>query len=57
MVTIQKKPYVHTKLIIVDQEYAIIGSMNLSANALDNNREIGIIVKDKDLIGKLVKGF
>ena len=54
VVRIQEKPYVHTKIIVIDEQYAILGSMNLSSNALDNNREIGIILTDKALIGDLV---
>jgi len=50
VVTIQKKPYVHTKVILVDNKYLIIWSMNLSQNALDKNREIGIIILNEDLI-------
>lgn len=53
-VSIQKKPYVHTKILVIDNQYAVLGSMNLSKNALDNNREIGIILTDKVLVEKLV---
>lgn len=35
-----KKPYVHTKMILIDKKILLLGSMNLSANSLDNNREI-----------------
>jgi len=35
-----KKPYLHTKMILIDDEILLLGSMNLSANSLDNNREI-----------------
>lgn len=38
-VRLLKKPYVHTKMILVDDEILLLGSMNLSANSLDNNRE------------------
>ncbi|MDR0370007.1 MAG: hypothetical protein LBH96_05990 [Candidatus Peribacteria bacterium] len=27
-------------MILVDNKYLLLGSMNLSANSLDNNREI-----------------
>ena len=36
--------YNHTKMILVDDTYLLLGSMNLSDNSLDNNREIGIIL-------------
>jgi phosphatidylserine/phosphatidylglycerophosphate/cardiolipin synthase-like enzyme len=32
--------YNHTKMILVDGTYLLLGSMNLSENSLDNNREI-----------------
>jgi phosphatidylserine/phosphatidylglycerophosphate/cardiolipin synthase-like enzyme len=32
--------YNHTKMILVDGKYLLLGSMNLSDNSLDNNREI-----------------
>lgn len=46
VVHLQAKPYIHAKLIIIDHRYMIIGSMNLSSNALDRNRELGIIITD-----------
>lgn len=45
-----KKPYIHAKMILIDSKYLILGSMNLSQNSLDNNREIGIILIDQSLI-------
>ena len=41
----EDKIYNHDKLLIVD-DTLMIGSMNFSDNALDNNREIGIILTD-----------
>ncbi|MDR2416330.1 MAG: phospholipase D-like domain-containing protein [Candidatus Peribacteria bacterium] len=35
-----KTRYNHTKMILVDRKYLLLGSMNLSDNSLDNNREI-----------------
>ena len=35
-----KKPYNHTKMILIDHKLLLLGSMNLSANSLDKNREI-----------------
>jgi phosphatidylserine/phosphatidylglycerophosphate/cardiolipin synthase-like enzyme len=32
--------YNHTKMILIDGKYLLLGSMNLSDNSLDNNREI-----------------
>ena len=41
-----KTHYNHTKMILVDEKYMLLGSMNLSSNSLDNNREIWIILMD-----------
>ena len=38
--------YIHAKAIIADGERAFVGSQNLSATSLDQNRELGIIVDD-----------
>ena len=39
-----KKPYLHAKIMIRDQEKIYIGSHNFTTNALDNNREVGLIL-------------
>lgn len=41
-----KSRYNHTKMILVDEKYLLLGSMNLSENSLDKNREIWIILMD-----------
>lgn len=46
----RKKPYVHAKMILVDDTYLILSSINMSANSMDNNREIGIVIIDSFLI-------
>jgi len=52
-----KSPFIHAKVIIVDEKYAFIGSENLSTNSLDNNREVGIITTNRAVIDKLVEVF
>ena len=42
--TFLKKPYLHGKIIIVDNEKMFLGSQNLTKNSLENNREVGIIL-------------
>ncbi|USN57539.1 MAG: hypothetical protein H6766_03800 [Candidatus Peribacteria bacterium] len=42
--------YLHTKTILIDNKWLLVGSMNLSANSLDNNRELGIIITDPEQI-------
>ncbi|HEY9854695.1 MAG TPA: phospholipase D-like domain-containing protein [Stenomitos sp.] len=45
----------HAKMIAVDGERAYVGSENLTSNSLDNNREVGIILQDKTLVGTLMQ--
>lgn len=52
-----KKPYVHAKMILVDNKYLILGSMNLSDNSLDNNREMWIVLIDQSLIDQFKNQF
>lgn len=49
----EKGIYNHDKLLVID-DIAIMGSMNLSENALDKNRELGIILTDPKLIEQLL---
>jgi phosphatidylserine/phosphatidylglycerophosphate/cardiolipin synthase-like enzyme len=43
-------PYLHAKMILIDHKILLLGSMNLSANSLDKNREIWILLTDPTLI-------
>ena len=49
--------YNHTKIIIIDHSVMLLGSMNMSANSLDNNREYGVIIRDPGLIAQVESGF
>ena len=49
--------YIHAKLIVADGERAFIGSQNLSATSLDQNRELGIIVDDPVSLARLTRIF
>jgi phosphatidylserine/phosphatidylglycerophosphate/cardiolipin synthase-like enzyme len=49
--------YVHAKVIIADGERAFVGSQNLSATSLDQNRELGIIVEDAINLARLGRTF
>lgn len=51
------KYYNHTKMILVDDEILLLWSMNLSDTSLDKNREIGILIIDKDIINEYKKLF
>lgn len=52
-----KSRYNHTKMILVDEKYLLLGSMNLSSNSLDKNREIWIILMDTWHISIFEKWF
>ena len=49
--------YIHAKLIVADGERAFIGSQNLSATSLDQNRELGVIVDDPVNLARLTRTF
>jgi phosphatidylserine/phosphatidylglycerophosphate/cardiolipin synthase-like enzyme len=49
-----KKVTMHAKMIVVDAQEAYVGSENFTANSLDNNREMGILVQDKAAINTLI---
>lgn len=41
--TTADQPYIHAKFIIVDGQYAFVGSENMSHNSLDLAREVGVL--------------
>jgi phosphatidylserine/phosphatidylglycerophosphate/cardiolipin synthase-like enzyme len=47
-------PYLHAKVIIADNSRAYVGSENLTANSLDNNRELGMLLDDQTIVGSLL---
>jgi phosphatidylserine/phosphatidylglycerophosphate/cardiolipin synthase-like enzyme len=49
--------YVHAKAIVADDARAFLGSQNLSATSLDQNRELGIIVDDPISLARLMRTF
>lgn len=51
------KPYVHTKMILIDSKTLLVGSMNMSANSLDENREIGLLTLDAQVIQNFLQQF
>ena len=53
----QKNLRVHAKLLIADEERALVGSMNIDRNAFDLRRELGIVVADPAVVGRLKAVF
>src|SRR5258708_36941752 len=47
----------HAKIIVVDGKKAFVGSENISAQSLDQNRELGIIVSDANVLSRLQTTF
>jgi cardiolipin synthase len=53
----QKKLRVHAKLLIVDGERALVGSMNIDRRAFDQRRELGATVTDAAVVARLTSVF
>jgi cardiolipin synthase A/B len=47
----------HTRTIIRDRKVAFVGSQSLRKLELDSRRELGLIVKERGVIGKLIETF
>jgi cardiolipin synthase A/B len=45
----------HAKMLLADRSRAIIGSINLTSGSFDKRRELAIQVKEKDVVGRLMK--
>lgn len=48
--TLLKKPYLHGKVILIDSDKFFLWSQNLTRNSLENNREVGIILRDSGVL-------
>ena len=53
----QKNLRVHAKLLLVDDERALIGSMNIDRSAFDLRRELGILISDAATVARLRQVF
>lgn len=53
----QKNFRLHAKLIIVDREHALVGSMNIDRSAFDLRRELGASIKDETIVNRLLEVF
>jgi len=54
---INKKLKMHSKAVLVDNKYLFIWSENFSVSSLDKNREMWILLKNKEIIEKFNKLF
>ena len=53
----QKNLRVHAKLIVVDDERALVGSMNIDRSSFDQRRELGIMIGDRPTVARLKEVF
>ncbi|MBV8966238.1 MAG: cardiolipin synthase [Mycobacteriaceae bacterium] len=53
----QKNLRVHAKLLIADNQHALLGSMNIDRSAFDMRRELGITIADEDVVSRLKEVF
>lgn len=52
-----EKDKLHAKAILVDEKYLYIGSINFSSYSFDENREVWVIISDREIIEKFQKIF
>lgn len=50
-------PHAHVKSIVVDGKAAYVGSVNLSWNSIDKNREVGLVVTEPANIASMLGTF
>ncbi|WP_059017634.1 phospholipase D-like domain-containing protein [Mycobacterium sp. M26] len=53
----QKNLRVHAKLLLVDDERVLVGSMNIDRSAFDLRRELGVIIDDPAVVDRLGEVF
>jgi cardiolipin synthase len=49
--------YMHAKMIVADGQIAFVGSENISSQSLDQNRELGLIIADNNVLNTLQQTF
>ncbi|HEX8730686.1 MAG TPA: phospholipase D-like domain-containing protein [Ktedonobacterales bacterium] len=49
--------YMHAKMMVADGRLGFVGSENFSANSLDDNRELGILIADQSAVAILIQTF
>ncbi len=52
-----KKPAMHAKLVLVDREQALVGSMNLDRSCFELRRELGVVVRHPAPLADLLQTF
>jgi cardiolipin synthase len=54
---LSKKLYIHAKAMLIDNNTAIIGSVNFTPTSLDRNRELALLTHDHAVTEKLLATF
>jgi phosphatidylserine/phosphatidylglycerophosphate/cardiolipin synthase-like enzyme len=54
-VVMQDKPHLHAKAVQIDGGAFYVGSINMTTNSMDNNREVGIVVRTPALAARLAR--
>jgi phosphatidylserine/phosphatidylglycerophosphate/cardiolipin synthase-like enzyme len=57
MVSTNRSPYQHAKMLLIDGERALVGSINFTQTSMDDNREAGIVLDDALSTGRLAAVF
>jgi len=52
-----KKPAMHAKLVLVDRQHALVGSMNLDRSCFELRRELGVMVSHPQPVSDLLQNF
>ena len=47
----------HTKAIVIDRQYLLVGSLNLDPRSIDINTEMGVLIDSQDMSESVVKPF
>jgi phosphatidylserine/phosphatidylglycerophosphate/cardiolipin synthase-like enzyme len=50
-------PFVHAKVVAADGNLAFVGSINMTTQSLDFNRELGILIADSDALSRIGQVF
>ncbi len=56
-VRLVSSPYTHAKAFVADGALAFVGSENISTASLDFNRELGVVLADRDAIQRISAAF
>lgn len=56
-VVLTSQVYIHAKMFLVDGQELFVGSQNMTATSLDQNRELGLILTDAGSIGRAASIF